>query len=140
MALLARSRDALENLAAECSQYKVRAHVIVCDMSSKESVDEACQQLANVFEKKLDLLINNAGIFGERVSSIEEKTPSGIDVVDMWEEVMMVNLVHLMRLTGRCVPMMKTCQHGAVIAISSLAATVGEERPDFSIDLVLGFF
>jgi short-subunit dehydrogenase len=126
VALLARSREALESLAAECSQHQVRAHVIVCDLSSKESVDEACQQLANVFEKKLDLLINNAGIFGERISSIEEKTPSGIDVVDMWEEVMMVNLVQLMRLTGRCLPMMRTCQHGAVIAISSLAATVGK--------------
>ena len=125
MALLARSREALESLASECATHQVQAHVIVCDMSSKESVDEACQQIAKVFEKKLDILINNAGMFGERVSSIEEKTPSGGDVVDMWEEVMMVNLVHLMRLTGRCLPMMKACQHGAVIAISSLAATVG---------------
>lgn len=37
---------------------------------------------------------------------------------------MMVNLVNLMRMTGRCLPMMKESKHGAVITISSLAATV----------------
>ncbi|CAF5134626.1 unnamed protein product, partial [Rotaria magnacalcarata] len=26
-------------------------------------------------------------------------------------------------MTGRCLPMMKECKHGAVIAISSIAAT-----------------
>ena len=93
-------------------------------MSSKSSVDEACQQIGRVFDEKLNILINNAGIFGERISSIEEKTSTGKDVVDMWEEVMMVNLVNLMRITGRCLPMMKKCEHGAIITISSLAATV----------------
>ena len=100
------------------------AHVIICDMSSKQSVDDACKKMSQIFQNKLDILINNAGISGEDVSSIEEKTPSGEDIVDMWEEIMMVNLVNLMRITGRCLPMMKECKHGAVITLSSLAATV----------------
>ena len=128
VALLARTRDALEALASECSKFGVQAHVIVCDMSSKQSVDEACLQIGQVFSHQLHVLINNAGIFGDRVSSMNEKTASGKDVVDMWEEVMMVNLVNLMRITGRCLPMMKACQHGAVITISSLAATVSSMR------------
>ncbi|UJR16650.1 hypothetical protein I4U23_003550 [Adineta vaga] len=124
VALLARTRDALEKLASECSKHGVQAHVITCDMSSKQSIDDACKQIGQLFQNKLHILINNAGIFGERVSSIEEKTPSGKDVVDMWEEVMMVNLVNLMRITGKCLPMMKECKHGAIITISSLAATM----------------
>jgi NADP-dependent 3-hydroxy acid dehydrogenase YdfG len=80
--------------------------------------------MGQIFQNKLDILINNARIAGEDVSSIEEKTPSGEDIVDMWEEIMMVNLVNLMRITGRCLPMMKECNHGAVITLSSLAATV----------------
>jgi short-subunit dehydrogenase len=124
VALLARSRDALEKLAAECSKHGVKAHAVTCDMSSKQSVDDACRQIGQLFQNKVDILINNAGIFGERTSSMEEKTSSGKDLVDMWEEVMMVNLVSLMRMTGRCLPMMKECKHGAVITISSLAATV----------------
>ena len=126
VALLARSRDALEALAKECTKHNVKAHVIICDMSSKPSVEDACKQIGQVFQYKLDILINNAGIFGERVSSMEETTPSGKDVVDMWEEVMMVNLLSLMRMTGRCLPMMKECKHGAVITISSLAAVVSK--------------
>lgn len=124
VALLARTRDALENLAKECSKYNIKAHVIICDMSSKESVEDAIKKLDEIFEKHIDILINNAGIFGESVSSMEEKTPNGKDIVDMWEEVMMVNLLSLMRITGRCLPMMKNCKHGAIITISSLAATV----------------
>jgi len=124
VALLDRSRDVLENLASECSKNGIKAHVIICDMSSKQSVEESCKQIGQVFQNRVDILINNAGIFGESISAIEEKTPSGKDVVDMWEDVMMVNLVNLMRITGRCLPMMKECQHGAIITISSLAATV----------------
>jgi len=123
-ALLAPFRDALEKVASECSKNGIRAHVIICDMSSKQSVEDACKQIGQIFENRIDILINNAGISGESISAIEEKTPSGRDVVDMWEEVMMVNLVNLMRITGRCLPMMKECQHAAVIAISSLSATV----------------
>ncbi|CAF1332090.1 unnamed protein product [Adineta steineri] len=124
VALLARSRDALENLASECTKLGVKAHVIICDMSSKQSVDDACKQIGQLFQNKLHILINNAGILGEHISSIEEKTSSGKDVVDMWEEVMNVNLVNLMRITGRCLPMMKECKHGAIITISSLAAVM----------------
>lgn len=124
VALLARTRDALEKLAGECAQHGVKAHVVTCDMSSKQSVEDACRQVGQVFANKVDILINNAGIFGERVSVMDEKTPSGKDVVDMWEEVIMVNMLNLMRITGRLVPMMKECKHGAIIAISSLAATV----------------
>ncbi|CAF4579927.1 unnamed protein product, partial [Rotaria socialis] len=79
--LLARSRDALESLATECSKHAVKAHVIICDMSSKQSVEDACKEIGQIFQNKLDILINNAGIFGESISSIEEKTPSGKDVV-----------------------------------------------------------
>lgn len=134
VALLARSRDALEKVALECSKTGVKAHVIICDMSSKQSVEDACKQIGQVFENQINILINNAGIAGESVSAIEEKTPSGKETVDMWEEVMMVNLVNLMRITGRCLPMMKKCQHGAVITISSLAATVNikQEKQNFN--------
>ena len=122
--LLARSRDALENLAGECSKKGVNAQYVICDMSSKQSVEDSCKRIGEIFQNRLDILINNAGIYGESCSAIEEKTPTGKDIVDMWEEVMMVNLVNLMRMTGRCLPMMKASKHGAIITISSLAATV----------------
>lgn len=124
MILLARSRDALENLAGECSKKGVNAQYVICDMSSKQSVEDSCKRIGEIFQNRLDILINNAGIYGESCSAIEEKTPTGKDIVDMWEEVMMVNLVNLMRMTGRCLPMMKASKHGAIITISSLAATV----------------
>lgn len=139
VALMARSADALQALASECSKFGVQAHVIICDMSSKQSVDESCLKLAEVFEKRLEILINNAGISGEAVPSFEEKTPSGKDLVDMWEEVMNVNLVNVMRMTGRCLPMMKSSGHGAIITISSLAATVGNASDEifFSMNIVV---
>ncbi|CAF4453481.1 unnamed protein product [Rotaria sp. Silwood2] len=132
VALLARSRNALETLAMECLKHGVNAHVIICDMSVKQSVEDAYKQIGDVFQNKLDILINNAGVCGERVSSVQEKTPSGKDVVDMWEEVMTINLLSLMRMTGRCLPMMKECKHGAIITISSLVATfTGGSMPQY---------
>ncbi len=122
------SREALDDLASECSKHGINAHVIECDLSSKQAVDDACKKIGEIFQNKLNILINSAGISGENVSAIEEKTPSGEDVVDMWEEVMMVNLVNLMRITGRCLPMMKECKHGAVITLSSVAATVSRTK------------
>jgi gluconate 5-dehydrogenase len=133
VALLARSRDALENLTKECSKNGVNAQYIICDMASKQSVEDSCKKIGEIFENRVDILINNAGIYGEQSSAMEEKTPTGKDTVDMWEEVMMVNLVNLMRMTGRCLPMMKECKHAAVITISSVAATV---RFDFDIVFV----
>ena len=123
-----RSRKGLDDLASECSKHGFNAHVIECDLLSKQSVDDACKKIGEIFQNKLNILINSAGIMGENVPSIEEKTPSGKDLVDMWEEVMMVNLVSLMRITGRCLPMMKECKHGAVITISSMVATVSRTK------------
>jgi NAD(P)-dependent dehydrogenase (short-subunit alcohol dehydrogenase family) len=85
-------------------------------MSFKKSVEDFCKQIGQVFQNRVDVLINNAGIFEERVSSMEEKTPAGKDLVDMWEEVVMVNL---MRMSGRYLP----SKHGSVSTVSSVAAT-----------------
>lgn len=83
VALLARSRDALENLASECSKNGVNAQSIVCDMSSKQSVEDSCKRISEIFQNRVDILINNAGIFGESCAATEEKTSAGKDTVDM---------------------------------------------------------
>ncbi|CAF1294078.1 unnamed protein product [Didymodactylos carnosus] len=129
LALLARTKSKLDQIAEKCrsSSSQIKIHVLQCDMSEKLSVDETCKQIGSLFNNEVHVLINNAGIMGEQISSMEEKTKGDgeKDVVDMWEEVMMVNLVNLMRITNRCLQFMKKIEHGAaIITISSVAATM----------------
>ena len=69
-------------------------------MSSKQSIEDTCKQIGQIFQNKLHILINNDRMFGEYASTIEEKTSSEKDIVDIWEEVIMMNLVNLMRIRG----------------------------------------
>ncbi|KAL0483528.1 3-hydroxy acid dehydrogenase [Acrasis kona] len=123
VALLARTKEKLDVVADKCRANGVTAYSIPTDLADKNSIDESINEVGKVFST-VHIFISNAGAGGEKVNSLDTKTKSGEDVVDMWERVMNTNLVNNMRITNRVLQLMKECQHGSIIAISSLAATM----------------
>lgn len=114
VALVARSADRLEHLAAEFArQYGIRAEVIAADLTDPAAVAgvvEAIRQRGLA----IDLLINNAG-FGlhgpfETLSSERE------------QDEIQLNIGALVALTHAIVPDMLAQSSGAVINISSTLA------------------
>lgn len=78
--LMARRRDALEDVAAE----REGAHVLACDVTDAAAVEAAFSGFAKE-AGRLDVLFNNAGMFGE-AKPIDELS------LEAWRAVVDVNL------------------------------------------------
>ena len=86
------------------------------DVTSEEDWDSAVNLAVERFGK-LDILINNAGIFP--MESIEETT------VESWDRVMDVNAKGVFLGTKAAIPAMRTSGGGSIINLSSIAGLVG---------------
>ena len=86
------------------------------DVTSEEDWDSAVNLTVERFGK-LDILINNAGIFP--MESIEETT------VESWDRVMDVNAKGVFLGTKAAIPAMRTSGGGSIINLSSIAGLVG---------------
>jgi NAD(P)-dependent dehydrogenase (short-subunit alcohol dehydrogenase family) len=93
-----------------------RAELIVCDVSEPMQVSMMVDKILTRF-KKLDILINNAGI------SIDGTTVN-YDI-DAWEKVLKTNLSGAFHCSKYCLPSMINQKWGRIINISSLVGQMG---------------
>jgi len=86
------------------------------DLSTRAGAEDLFNAVTNAGHKP-DILINNAGIamFGRF-----DELPT-----ERWEQLMQINLLAPMRLTGLFLPQMIERQQGHIVNISSLAGWVG---------------
>ncbi len=89
---------------------------IQCDVSDKNSVDSAFQELSQQ-TKQLDVVINNAGIGA--TGTIETATSAE------WERVYKVNVVGTAQVSAAALPMLRKSKNAAIVNLCSIAATVG---------------
>jgi short-subunit dehydrogenase len=111
--LVARSRDALEKLAAELLQEsKTEAVVLVADLSLPETPKRIFAELS---AKKIavDVLVNNAG-FGALGAFAELSLPRQL-------EMLQVNIISLTELTGLFLPGMIQRKRGGILNVGSVA-------------------
>lgn len=111
VALLARSREAIADLAGELGD---AALAIPCDVSRYWEVDAAVNATVDAFGG-LDVLIGNAGVI-EPISRLESSDP------DAWSHVIDINLKGVYYGMRAAVPVMTANGGGTVITISSGAA------------------
>ena len=111
VALLARSKDALMDLAQEIGP---QALAISCDVSSFESVQSAVQQTRSHFGG-LDVLINNAGVI-EPIAMLDTTDPTA------WSRAIDVNLKGVYHGMRAVMPRMISEKKGTILTISSGAA------------------
>jgi len=111
LALLARSAEALDDLAAE-----IGGNVLVaaCDVSDHAAVIEALGKAHQRFGS-LDVLINNAGVI-EPIARLEDADPAA------WAKLIDINLTGVFNGIRAALPLMKPAGGGTIITVSSGAA------------------
>ena len=112
VALLARSRDAVDRLAGEIGP---QALALGCDVADAQAVQAAVGAVVARWGR-LDVLINNAGVI-DPIARLSEADP------DAWGRAIDINLKGVFHGIRAAVPVMRGQGRGTVITVSSGAAT-----------------
>ncbi|MFV8753138.1 SDR family NAD(P)-dependent oxidoreductase [Nannocystaceae bacterium ST9] len=114
LVLAARDLDRLRALAAEIAALGGRAEVVELDVSSDDSVARAAAEILAV--GPLDVLINNAGVFQQRLF---------LDQDPAWaRHEMEVNYFGAQRVARAILPAMLERRSGTLVNVASLLAAV----------------
>jgi len=120
VALLARRKEKLENLAEELKGLGKDAIAVKCDVSDEESVKNAINEIINHYGK-IDILLNNAGVATR--GSVEELS------VEDFDKTMDINVKGIYLMCKYTVPHMKENNYGKIINISSVNAIIADKSP-----------
>jgi NAD(P)-dependent dehydrogenase (short-subunit alcohol dehydrogenase family) len=101
-----------EGTVSRLRERGAEAHAVPLDLRDRGSVLEAAAQAVAVLGR-VDVLVNNAGLLGERVGLADHP-------LDLWDEVVAANLTGTFTLTQALIPAIS--QGGAVITVTSGAA------------------
>jgi short-subunit dehydrogenase len=115
VALVARRRQRLEEVAAQISDAGGAAVVLPCDMGDRDQVLETAER-ARAQLGAVDLLVNNAG-YGRHRSFLEW------DLEDM-ERMLTVNFLGALAFTKALLPHMVARRRGWLVFISSVAGRI----------------
>lgn len=117
--LSARTVEGLEETALEIEQISgARSRIIACDVGDQNSLKAAFKEVIG-HTKKLDFLVNNAGILRDAILGMI----SGTQI----EEVMRTNLfsvIHTMQFASR---LMMTHKSGSIVNVASIIGRTGNE-------------
>jgi 3-oxoacyl-[acyl-carrier protein] reductase len=117
--LLARSREGLEETALSVEKEGgVRPQIIVCDIADESSLKGAFHEVQS-HTKRLDFLVNNAGILRDALlGMISSKEIS---------EVFQTNLVSLIQIMQFAARIMMRANSGSIVNVASIIGRSGNE-------------
>ena len=117
-------QDNVEKTAADINQAGGRAIALVCDVTDEEAVKEAVEKTVTAFGK-LNVLFN-AAAYSEKRHRLADMP------LDMWKNVIEVNLTGMFIVARHVIPRMQAAGGGAIVNISSIYGVVGaKERPAY---------
>lgn len=119
--LVARSEDALAEVAGEIEAARGTAYPYRCDLTDLEQVDALVTKVLDRHDH-VDVLVNNAGM------SIRRKVRYSVDRFHDFERPMQLNYFAAVRLTMGLLPRMVERESGQVVNISSWAAVLRPAR------------
>jgi NAD(P)-dependent dehydrogenase (short-subunit alcohol dehydrogenase family) len=118
VALLARTETEVARVAAEIKEEcRVKAISFACDVSDRESVEQAFALVVESFGRGVDVLVNNAGI--------AESAPLVKTDDEMWQRHIAINLSGTFYCTRAALPAMLTRGWGRIINVASIAGKTG---------------
>jgi 3-oxoacyl-[acyl-carrier protein] reductase len=117
--LLARTRQGLEETAVEIEKEGgVRPYIVVCDVADEASLKAAFREV-HEYTKRLDFLVNNAGILRDAViGMISSKQIS---------EVLQTNLISLIQIMQFAARIMMVAKSGSIVNVASVIGRSGNE-------------
>lgn len=117
LALIARNKEALEETKKICEETGATCHIFAGDLKEIDFIDKISRDILNLFENKIDVLINNAGVaYFKKFLDIS---------YDELIEQITLNFAAVFALTQKIVPSMIANKNGTIINISSLAGKNG---------------
>lgn len=111
--LVARNRDALQNLAAELRAMGREIEVVPADLTDRTELRAVEERMATASPTPIDILVNNAG-FG--TTGRFHELP-----VEEEDREIRLNVLALMRLSHAALPGMVERRSGGIINVSSIA-------------------
>lgn len=113
VALLGRTQQKLESVAAEVEAEGRRAVTFVCDIADEDACTKAAAAVVGELGR-LDVLVNNAFHAGDAKSFMDADFAQ-------WREVMDVNLFGSLAITRACVPHLEASGDGRVVMINTMS-------------------
>lgn len=107
-----------EAVAAEINENAGNALPICVNVTKIEELENLVQTVTEKFGR-IDVLINNAGIFDKYTNSLETSE-------QQWDLIFDINLKAIYRLTNLVLPGMMERQSGAIVNIASIAGLVAQ--------------
>ncbi|MBS3943880.1 MAG: SDR family NAD(P)-dependent oxidoreductase [Melioribacter sp.] len=110
----ARRKNLVDEITNDIKKkYNVNVYSFQLDVTKKKEVDDAVKSLPDEW-KKIDILINNAGM-GRGMNKLYEDNPDG------WEEMIDTNIKGLLYVTNAIIHQMVERKEGHIINIGSIA-------------------
>ena len=118
VALLARRKEKLDNMAKKIADAGHHAVAVQCDVSDEESVKAAVDTVLSRY-KKIDILLNDAGV--AQGGSVESLT------TQQWDRSMNINVKGIYLMSKYVVPQMKKRKYGRIVNIASVNAVLADK-------------
>ena len=119
--LVARTREKLEEVAAQVEELGGTAHVHPCDLSDLDDIDRLAQEVLAT-HGRVDVLVNNAG------RSIRRSIERSYDRFHDFERTMRLNYFGAVKLVLAFLPGMRERRFGHIINISSIGVQTNTPR------------
>lgn len=116
VACVARSADKLAETVAAIKEAGGEAEAFPCDVTSRESVEQLVDKVAESWEK-VDILVNNAGVTRDNL------LPRMTD--EEWDTVINTNLRGMFLFSRAASKYMMRARYGRIINISSVSGIMG---------------
>jgi NAD(P)-dependent dehydrogenase (short-subunit alcohol dehydrogenase family) len=110
--------DGLARAAAAWSEHADRVATVIADVTEPSQIEAAVAAAGERFGR-LDVLVNNAGISGDRRATTLHETP-----IDQWDRVMAVNVRGVFLGCRAALPVMLAQGGGMIVNIASVAGLV----------------
>jgi 3-oxoacyl-[acyl-carrier protein] reductase len=115
--------DRLRQVETEITRNRGRCLVVVCDMASRQQVDNLIQSAVDTFGK-IDILVNNAGVLF--TGTIEQTTDEIID------KTLDVNVKGVLYTIRSVTPIMKKQKYGRIVNVASITGKNGDSTTVFA--------